>query len=158
VKLQAHFAEQDDGRREQRGSERRALRLDIPGEAHAAGEIAVTIRDLSLTGMLIETSAPLVDGESFQIELPEAGNIEAIVVWNSGELFGCQFKWPISPAALSGALLKGEAQPREDSAQPDPADMLAELQRITAHVQKITAMVERSVKRLKGERKGKPDR
>lgn len=145
VELLAHFAEQDPNRGEQRGSARRSLRLDIPG---AASEVAVTIRDLSLTGVLIETAAALGVGEVFQIDLPEAGTIEATVVWNGGELYGCQFTWPISPAALSAALLKGEAKPAEPSALAEAVDILADLQGITADVQRIRAKVERSLRRF----------
>ena len=156
MKVLAHFAE--DGRSEQRGSARRALRLDIPGEAPAAGEVAVTILDLSLTGVLIETLAPLGEGATFQIELPEAGSVEATVVWTSGDLFGCRFNRPISPASLSGALLKGEARPAEPEVRLEPTDILAELRAITAHVQRITAKVERSVEKLEKDRDGDPDR
>jgi hypothetical protein len=148
VRLQAHFEEQDPGHREQRASARRELRLDLPGHTLAAGEAAVTIRDISLTGLLIETPAQLACGDSFQIELPEGGQVEAKVVWNSGLLFGCEFDRPISPASLSAALLKGEARPAEVSRAVEEADVLGELQAITAQVQKITARVERTLRRL----------
>lgn len=154
MRLQAHFAEEERGRNEQRGSARRALRLDTPGGAPTAEEVAVTIRDLSLTGLLIETLAPLNEGTSFQIELPEAGSVEATVVWTSGALFGCRFNSPISPAALSGALLKGDATRAEANVQLEPRDILAELQAITAHVQRITTKVERSVQQLEKDRDG----
>lgn len=147
MRLLAHFAAQDREPREQRGSARRALRLDLPSDEPAGGDAAVTILDLSLTGALIETREPLTSGESFQIELPEAGNVEATVVWSSGELFGCQFTWPISPAALSAALLKGEARPAEPSPPAEAVDILAELQRITSDVQRIRSKVERSLRR-----------
>ncbi len=156
MKVLAHFAEENRG--EQRGSVRRALRLDIPREATAAGEVAVTIHDLSLTGVLIETRTPLGEGATFQIELPEAGSVEATVVWASGELFGCRFSRPISPAALSGALLKGEARPADPKVRLEPTDILAELRAITAQVQRIAAKVERSVEQLERERDGHIDR
>ena len=156
MKVLAHFAEESRG--EQRGSARRALRLDIPSEVPPAGEVAVTIHDLSLTGVLIETLAPLNEGATFQIELPEAGSVEATVVWASGALFGCRFNRPISPAALSSALLKGDAKPAEAKVGLEPADILAELRAITAHVQRITAKVERSVEQLEKDRDGPTER
>ena len=145
MRLLAHFSQQDADSAEQRGSARRALRLDIP---HSAGEVAVTIRDLSLTGVLIETPATLDVGDIFQLELPEAGDVEAAVVWNGGELYGCQFAWPISPAALSAALLKGDAKPAERGPIAEAVDILADLQAITADVQRIRGKVERSLSRF----------
>ena len=158
MRLQAHFEGQDQERPEQRASARRALRLDLPGHVPAEGEVAVTIRDLSLTGLLIETSAPLDCGDSFHIELPEGGLVEARIVWTGERLFGCQFDRPISPAALSAAILKGEARPTEPDEKPDPADVLAALRDITAHVKAITAKVERSLNRLEEDRDDKRNR
>ena len=47
-------------------------------------------------------------GAIFEVDLPQAGKVEATVVWNSGEFYGCQFELPISPAALSAAQLQSE--------------------------------------------------
>src|ERR1044071_7931358 len=66
----------------------------------------VTIHDVSLTGLLIETSAELTVFDDLEIELPEAGFTPALVVWNSGRFYGCQFKTRISQAAVSAALLR----------------------------------------------------
>jgi len=66
----------------------------------------VTIHDVSLTGLLIETSAELTVFDDLEIELPEAGFTPALVVWNSGRFYGCQFKAGISQAAVSAALLR----------------------------------------------------
>lgn len=150
MKVLAHFADKPRSGDEQRGSARRSLRLDVPGEMAATGEVAVTIHDLSLTGVLIQTSAPLGAGESFWLELPVAGSAEATILWTSGDFYGCQFKTPISPAALSAALLKGEARRSELAAAVEEADVLAELQSITAQVRKITERVERSLKHFSG--------
>jgi len=49
-----------------------------------AGDERVTVHDLSLTGVLLETSVPMLVGAIFDIELPEIGTVEATVVWNSG--------------------------------------------------------------------------
>src|SRR5439155_11963875 len=97
---------------DRRRSVRRALRLG----AGARGELA-TIHDLSLTGALLETSVPMLVGATFEVELPQAGTVEASVMWNSGEFYGCQFALPISPAVLSAALLQAEAPAR---ARHDP--------------------------------------
>ena len=88
-------------RADRRSSPRHQLRLgsDIRGEA-------VTIHDLSATGMLIETAADLHPFDALEIELPEAGRTMALVVWQSGRYFGCEFKEPIFQAAVSAARLR----------------------------------------------------
>jgi transcriptional regulator with XRE-family HTH domain len=88
-----------------RGSERRQLRLNTGGLV-ATGDIAeVIIHDLSATGLLLETSVPLGLDESIEVELPEANRARAKVVWQSQNLFGCQFSAPLPRAALSAAQL-----------------------------------------------------
>jgi PilZ domain len=88
-------------RADRRSSPRHQLCLgsDIRGEA-------VTIHDLSATGMLIETAADLHPFDALEIELPEAGRTMALVVWHSGRYFGCEFKEPIFQAAVSAARLR----------------------------------------------------
>lgn len=137
----AHF--EDRGmEQERRRSVRRALKLG----AGVAGE-TVTIRDISLTGMLLETSTPMLVGASFEVELPHAGIIAALVVWSSGEFYGCEFAGPISPAAVSAARLQSE--PTEvGSIAPDP---LAELRELNSEVEQISARLDRAIERLSRE-------
>jgi hypothetical protein len=56
--------------------------------------------------MLIETAAGLAPRDELEIDLPESGATRAIVVWNSGAFFGCEFVEPLSRATLSAALLR----------------------------------------------------
>jgi len=56
--------------------------------------------------MLIETKADLAPFDSLQIELPEVGFTQAIIIWNSGRFYGCEFNEPVSQAAVSAALLR----------------------------------------------------
>src|SRR4051794_13317591 len=100
----AHFEEPAEASGDRRGSARRALQLEVESQGH--GKARVTIHDLSLTGVLIETSTPLTAGEAFEVDLLQAGKVEASVVWSSGEFYGCQFTAPISTAALGAALLR----------------------------------------------------
>jgi hypothetical protein len=124
---------------DRRRSVRRALRLG----AGDAGE-PVTILDLSLTGALLETSVPMLVGAAFEVELPHVGPVEASVIWNSGEFYGCQFALPISPAALSAALLQSEAQPTTDPAH----DPVAELKELNAEVERLAWKMDNALRRL----------
>jgi PilZ domain len=152
--MQAHFEEPAEIGEERRGSARRALMLDAEtaGARHDAAQ--VTIHDLSLTGVLIETSTPLVQGETFEVDLSQVGKAEATVVWASGEFYGCAFREPISTAALSAAILR--SAPREvTSISPSlAADLVAELRHITGQVEKIAGEVERAIGKLAGDHRG----
>jgi hypothetical protein len=141
--LFAHFEDRaQEG--ERRSSVRRALKLG----AAAAGE-SMTIRDISLTGMLLETSTPMLVGASFQVELPHAGAVAALVVWNSGEFYGCEFDRPISPAAVSAARLQSSpADAGEHGTAPDP---LTELRELNVEVEEISARLDRAIERLSRE-------
>jgi len=124
---------------DRRRSARRSLRLGA-----GSGE-AIMILDLSLTGALLETSIPMLVGAEFEVELPHAGNVKASILWNSGEFYGCQFNLPISPAALSAALLQSAP---ENGADPRPADPVAELRELNAEVERLALRMEGALERL----------
>lgn len=135
----AHFEELSQ-RSERRRSFRRALKIGTGGI-----EDGVTIRDLSLTGALLETSVPMLVGSTFEFELPQAGKVDATVVWTSGEYYGCQFDLPIAPSALSAALLKSQPARAPDGEGPDP---LAELRELSNEVEMLALKMEQALKRL----------
>lgn len=86
-----------------RGGARRSLSLAAEAPGFGAG---VIIHNLSVTGMLIETSEELATGEALLVEIPERGATPATIVWNSGRYFGCQFDGAIPAASVSAALLR----------------------------------------------------
>lgn len=137
----AHFedlAAQNDRRRYLR----RSLKLGT-----GAGGDQVTIHDLSLTGALLETSVPMLVGAIFEVDLPQAGSVEATIVWNSGEFYGCQFELPITPAVLSAALLQSEPRPSKDSGAAF-IDPVSELRELNAEVERIALKMESALTRL----------
>jgi len=137
----AHFQELEPNV-DRRRSPRRALRLGIGPTDFDSGD-PVTILDLSLTGALLETSLPMLVGATFEVELPNAGKIEAAIAWNSGEYYGCQFNLPITPATLSAALLQSE--PSDVPATTDP---LAELRELSAEVERLAWRMDTALRRL----------
>jgi len=92
-------------RTERRDDIRRTLRL-VADVSHSRDSARVLILNLSESGVLIETAAVLVVGESLELELPQAGAVIARVVWQRGREFGCEFDVPVSKAAVSAALLR----------------------------------------------------
>ena len=97
-----------------RASTRRKISLE--SSLQVSGE-SVAIHDLSPTGLLLETPAKLQLLGSVDIDLPEAAATRAIVVWNSGRYYGCQFKEPLPKRVISAALLRSQPKPPEASAQ-----------------------------------------
>lgn len=84
---------------------RRTLRLDVT--AHSSSrESAVVIRNLSRTGLLIETDATFAVGETFLLVLPELGATPARVIRQEDKSFGCEFLSPVPASAISAAMLK----------------------------------------------------
>jgi hypothetical protein len=70
--------------------------------------------------MLIETVATLPLFEGVDLDLPEAGSTNAVVVWNSGRYYGCEFKDPLPKAAISAALLRSQPK-KADTSQHRPS-------------------------------------
>lgn len=112
--IAAHFDEQTAA--DERGAPRRTLRLSVEGRSDA-GEGAVTVHNISATGLLIETALPLSEGDSFAVDLPEAAGTAAQVVWASAPMYGCRLHAELGTAALSAARLRGDAG-AEKAAEP----------------------------------------
>src|SRR6476469_7995628 len=83
-----------------RYASRRALRL---GATLTDSGVEVIIRDLSPTGLLLESGQPLTTGETLLVDLPERGPTAASVVWSSGQYYGCAFEASIPAAVVSAA-------------------------------------------------------
>jgi transcriptional regulator with XRE-family HTH domain len=112
VAIAAHF------RSDQRGADRRVLLLEALGATAGGDSAQVSVHNISQTGLLLETEASLALGEMIELELPEAGVVEARVVWLSENLAGCAFVEPIGDAALSAAQLRGAAVASAADAAP----------------------------------------
>ena len=135
------FFEERQPATDRRRAVRRGLKL---GTAAGSHDELVTIHDLSLTGALLETSVPMLVGATFDVELPQAGAVEAAVIWNSGEYYGCQFALPITPAVLSAALLQADAQPSADGAH----DPITELRQLNSEVERLAWKMDNALRRL----------
>ena len=136
MSLLAHL-EPLDSTGNRRSAARRTLRLQALGTTSSEPDADVVIHDLSRTGLLIETSAGLAAGERIDVDLPEAGPTEAKVVWSSGRFFGCRFKRPIPPAALSSAILRSPASSTPENSD-QVANALLELQTLRNKVRQMT--------------------
>lgn len=100
---------------------RRQLRLPLHGSKATGAEIEALVHNISSTGMLVESKAPLEIGEVIEVNLPHSGKTAARVIWTSGDLAGCQFEMPISPATLSAAQLRSVVGPDTHAPDDQPA-------------------------------------
>lgn len=109
--LRAHLgpADTDGDLGEQRGSSRRELRLETIGTFPEGSLANVTVHNISSSGMLLETSLSVEDGELLSVELPDVGAVEARVVWVSGSLIGCVFENEIGAGVLAASQLRADA-------------------------------------------------
>jgi hypothetical protein len=129
--LVAHLSSAPRGAN-RRGAVRRTLKLEVDSAGEASGT-KVLIHNISEGGMLIETEARLSVGETFDLDLPNAGRTEARVVRSDGHYFGCRFVGGISTGSVSAALLRSPAgwpgapeEPLEAQASKAPASSIEE--------------------------------
>jgi len=86
------------------------------GPAHDRSRVVV--RNLSETGLLLQTNAGLEVGETILVDLPGARSIKARVRWHRESCFGCAFDTPLPSSIISAALLKAPV----DGIQPRPSE------------------------------------
>lgn len=89
-------------------------------EGETSNGLDAIIRNISATGVLLETGAKISVGEQVWIGLGAAGRQLASVRWADASLVGCEFAPALSKARLSAALLQGEA-PTSRAAPSDTA-------------------------------------
>lgn len=94
-----------------RAADRRKLHLEAQGTTSLSDSTTVLIQDISRTGLLLETSAELSNGETIEIELSGRPGVVAVVKWSSGNFYGCEFTPPVSDAVVSAALLRAPPKP-----------------------------------------------
>lgn len=107
--ISAHFQETSSTEGHAR-AKRRRLFLETEGALSSGVQTQVLVHNVSETGLLLETQDDLEIGDSIDLHLPEAGSAKTRIVWASGNLYGCAFDKPLSPAALSAAQLRSVAE------------------------------------------------
>jgi transcriptional regulator with XRE-family HTH domain len=95
----------------QRSAPRRELLLETSGSLPGGVEANVTIHNISLAGLLIETREPLGEGDTLKVDLPDAGQVDARIVWASGQLYGCAFEQALGQGALAATQLRAPVAP-----------------------------------------------
>lgn len=86
---------------------RREVHLRVSSVSDAHGIQNGVVRNVSMTGILIDTAAPLSIGDLLDVDLPH-GISSAEVVWVGDGLVGCRFEAALTRSQVSAALLKAE--------------------------------------------------
>jgi hypothetical protein len=115
---------------DRRRSRRRRLQLRVGGTTTEGDRAPVVIHDISVTGLLLETSADLLIGETIEVDVPEGGPTSAIIMWNSGRYFGCQFEGRISAASVSAAVLRSPFDAASGEGETKARETLAYNERV----------------------------
>lgn len=102
-----------------RSAVRRTLSLHVPAHS-SAGTSAALVHDLSEHGLRIEAAATFLVNEIIRVDLPEAGIVEAKIVWVGNGFAGCRFLDPVPKAAVSAALLRSPAETSAPRAPEQP--------------------------------------
>jgi len=82
------------------------------GSAHDLSKVVV--RNLSETGLLLQTNAALEVGETILIDMPGTQTTEARVMWHRESCFGCEFSAPLPSSVISAALLQAPLEGIQD--------------------------------------------
>jgi hypothetical protein len=78
---------------------------------------SVTLWNISEGGFGAQCTASVRDGDQVTFRLGRAGHAKARVIWRNGQVVGCAFLRPVSPAEVALALATASpALPDEDKA------------------------------------------
>lgn len=83
---------------------RRKLKL-VTEARNGDSALTATIEDLSRTGMLVHSAIEMSEGDTIDVELPQAGAVTARIVWTRGSFAGCEFVGMLPQSAVSASLL-----------------------------------------------------
>lgn len=82
----------------------------------------VLVRDISARGLLLETEEGVTLDPIIAVGLPEAGDVEAQVIWQGDKLAGCRLDAHLSQATIDAVRVKGEAAHAEQSERTEDFD------------------------------------
>jgi len=133
---------------ERRGSPRKKLRLNASGAGTPGDQTQVVVHDISETGLLLETSLMLAQGEQLDVIMPDTGARRVTVVWASGHYFGCEFAEPIAPAGASTVIRRGiDGLPKKGS--PEAVSLAAfQLHQLSMAIARISSVLDRAIDQL----------
>ena len=110
---------------ERRSEERRHLLFATTARGEDGEDQPVLVRDISARGLLLETEEAAVLDKTIVVDLPEAGEVEAHVIWQGDKLAGCRLETHLTQATIDAVRAKGEAAHAERPVSDTPAPRTA---------------------------------
>jgi len=80
--------------------------MTVSATLSTGDRIDLLICNISETGLLVESAAPIAAAEYLDIDLPHVGTVSVQIIWASGQFSGCQFDAPIASSLLSAIRLQ----------------------------------------------------
>jgi len=101
-----NFMRYEDAAQEDRSAPR--VKLKIPAQMRPSGSsaFAVTVRDLSLSGVACEALTGMSAGTRVWLTLPGLAALQAKIVWNDGTMVGCEFDTLLNVAVMENVLAR----------------------------------------------------
>lgn len=94
---------------ERRSEARRHLLFATTARGVDGESQPVLVRDISESGLLLETEEGARLDKTITVALPEAGEVAAQVIWQGDKLAGCRLQDHLSQPAIDAVRAKGEA-------------------------------------------------
>ena len=104
---------------ERRSETRRHLLYATTARGQDGDSQPVLVRDISARGLLLEAEEGVRLDPIVAVTLPEAGDVEAQVIWQGDKLAGCRLDSHLSQATIDAVRAKGEAAHAEQPEQFD---------------------------------------
>lgn len=149
---------------ERRSEIRRHLLFATSARGADGDSQPVLVRDISASGLLLETEEGVRLDPMISVSLPEAGDVAAQVIWQGAKLAGCRLDQHLSQTTIDAVRIKGDAahaeQPSEtagdgagDHAAVDPASARNAARSLAARLKQLR--IERDLTRAElAERSG----
>jgi hypothetical protein len=80
--------------------ERKGLHLAATVRKNATLRYPVDLIDLSVTGFRFKACAALMKGTRVWLTMPGMAGLEAVISWDRGGEFGCEFDRPLHPSVF----------------------------------------------------------
>ena len=143
------YLEREDADGEPGNEPRKRLRLS-PHDMNAPGDQAqLIVHEISDSGLLLESTLPLVEGEQLDVVMPHEGARRVTIVWACGRYFGCRFAGAGTASAVkpSAAPAGMDALPKKGS---EEAVALAQVQlhELSMAIERITGVIDRAINQL----------
>lgn len=107
---------------ERRSEERRHLLFATTARGADGANQPVLVRDISARGLLLETEEGVILDSPIAVSLPEAGDVEAHVIWQGDKLAGCRLDDHLSQATIDAVRDRGDAAHAEQFDDGDASD------------------------------------